>query len=97
VRNADRHGDGIEGARHGTRLAAGAAITVVQSGKFLPALPFKRQQMKMTSGDAPPAAGAARGVDSREGNARPHDRLSRVFQADLSGVQCHLSHLAGNS
>jgi len=41
VLDAEIHADGTEGARHFTRLAAGAAITLVQSRKLLPALSFK--------------------------------------------------------
>ena len=51
--DAEVHGDGSEGARHFARLAAGAAIAVVQSRKLLPALPFKRQQVQVTGSDAP--------------------------------------------
>ncbi len=93
--DADLHADGTEGARHFARLAASATITLVQSGKLLPALPFKGQQMKVTSGDASSASGAARGVDSREGSARPQDSLPCFFQADVSGVQRHRSNLLG--
>jgi hypothetical protein len=93
VLDADTHADGTEGALHFTRLAAGATITLVQSGKLLPALPFKGQQMKVTSGDASSASGAARGVDSREGGARPHDSSPSFFQAEASGVQRHRSNL----
>ena len=95
--DAEMHGDGSEGARHFARLAAGAAITLVQSRKLLPALPFKGQQMKVTGSDAPSTSGAARGVDSREGSARPPDSSPCFFHADVSGVQRHRSDLLGGN
>lgn len=93
--DADMHADGTEGARHFARLAATATINLVQSGELLPALPFKRQQMKVASGDASSASGAARGVDSREGRARPQESSPCFFRADVIGVQRHRSNLLG--
>ena len=51
--------------------------------------------MKETSGDAPSASGAARGVDRREVSARPQDSLLCFFQADVIGVQRHRWNLLG--
>jgi len=95
VLDADMHAEGTEGARHFARLAASATITLMQSGELLPALPFKGQQMKVTSGDASSASGTARGVDSREGSARPQDSSPCFFRADVIGVQRHRSNLLG--
>jgi hypothetical protein len=62
------HRDGIEGAIHFTFRAASAAIAVVQSGEFFPALPFKGQQMPTTGSDAPSASSATRGVNIGKGS-----------------------------
>jgi hypothetical protein len=74
---------GIERACRLAPPAAGAARTIVQGRKLLPAAPFERQQVQVTGGDASAASCATRRVDLGKGCSSLNHRCLR-----LEGLTC---------
>src|SRR6185369_10127581 len=56
------HADHMERTGDGAIAATRAPKCVVQHGVLLPARDFEREQVGLAGGDAPAAAGAARGI-----------------------------------